>query len=732
MDVKQYENFEKFSKYFERFFSYSNMVVMYMAKKEDTYEIVHVSDNIANYGIAKEQLCDQEDAFGLICPEDVEDVRREIKEAVSKHKEDSRVECRLVTDEWNLIPIRLMMRYIYDEDDNLTAIESLMYDRQEEIRQNSENTYLSHAIFKMKSVVLIKSYKEGKRSLKYISPNAEMVGMNVEALVKGYKLTEDYIHPDDRDKVIDTIYQAVASGVTDYEHVYRMVRDDGRQIWVHNELTVTRVSDGEAEISFLLTDITEIKSLEQELSAVLDAEGDNARTKGEDGSSLSLFTIDEEDEELLKQFRLMAESLSRNADYYSVVLDAEGKQLTKPAGPANSLGMFYDLFERPQLKEQFEQATMQIKQQRIPKSVSFTIDQMPVHMIFAPLMRENTVTAYWVLTSFAKDGAQQLGEAIGDQWQLANAIVKSSYAEEVVQREQRQHKLTKMHLRKAQKEREIIQELLNSVAKDGESSLGEICQKVGMHLSLADIGIYLENKENGNVETYFTWDYAGEDNAVFSAVNMSEAEYQVLVEQLKDKTAIIAERGCQDAFLKGKLQQSRMETVLFHKLVSTNGMEGYAVFTRSQGSEKFHTKDVEFISCVAHILETVACAGRGTGKIDIVKEGFLEAYDYIKDAVFVKDNKSGDIIFANKAMDKLFGYSLVGMAASEVVNDQLERYRDVQGMRKRFIANKKVSKWQSYMKELNQIMNIVEIHMDMLSGQDCSLFILKKNKRDKS
>ena len=62
-------------------------------------------------------------------------------------------------------------------------------------------------------------------------------------------------------------------------------------------------------------------------------------------------------------------------------------------------------------------------------------------------------------------------------------------------------------------------------------------------------------------------------------------------------------------------------------------------------------------------------------KTDVVKEGFFEAYDHIRDAVFVKDNKSGDIIFANKAMDKLFGYSLVGMRAKEVVNDQLEQNR---------------------------------------------------------
>ena len=115
--------------------------------------------------------------------------------------------------------------------------------------------------------------------------------------------------------------------------------------------------------------------------------------------------------------------------------------------------------------------------------------------------------------------------------------------------------------------------------------------------------------------------------------------------------------------------------------------------------------------------------------MDILKEGVLDAYDHIRDAVFVKDNRTGDVIFANKAMDKLFGYSVVGMSAGDVVNDKLEQYRNMQGVRKRFITNKKVTKWQSYLKELDQIMNIVEVRLDLSERMDCSIYILKKNKK---
>ena len=97
----------------------------------------------------------------------------------------------------------------------------------------------------------------------------------------------------------------------------------------------------------------------------------------------------------------------------------------------------------------------------------------------------------------------------------------------------------------------------------------------------------------------------------------------------------------------------------------------------------------------------------------------------------MKDNRTGEIIFANKATGKLFGYNIVGMRATEVINDQMEQYRNIGGVKKRFIDNRKVMKWQTYMKELDQIMNIVEVRMETLYGEDWNLFVLKKNKNKK-
>ena len=712
----------------ERIVNHAGIVAIHMGKTKESasdFQVEYVSQNVNQYGYTRGQLYEKTVKISdIICKEDFEKVCDMVYASVEKHTPEDAIECRILTEERDLLPVRLLIRYIYNDYGVLTDVEILIIDLREEQRRSRETVYLSNAISKMKNVVMVKSYQAGKRKLRYISPNANLLGMNVEALKKGYKLTEDYVHPDDRDNVVDAIYQAVANGVTDYVQVYRMVRDDGKQIWVENEVTVNRISDGEAEISFLLTDITEQKNMEKEMVASLEEQPVEVEQMVTNTSSM--ITIDANDKAMLFEFQMMADALSKNANYYSVVLDAEGKQLTNPAGPAIDMGLFYDMFERPLFKEQFVDISERAKQQRIPQSISFDMDSLKVHMVFAPLMLENVVTAYWVLTSFAEDGARILGDIAENQWHLANSIAKCFYSQELVQKELKIRKLTEMQLHKEQTERRVLEDVIASMSRGGEASLSEICYKIGMYLSVQNIAIYLQNKETENVEKYFTWNQFDEETSFFDTMDLSQAEYGVMAELFRENCLLIADMNSEKAFLKEMAKQTD-KAVIVNKLSVATDVEGYVVFADDDKAREFDHVDTHFVTSISKIFESLISKNKKKAP-DAIKSGLLESYDHLRDAVYVKDNRTGEIIFANKATDKLFGYSLVGMRATDIISDQMEQYRNMGGVRRRFIDNKKVTKWQTYMRELDQIMNIVEVHMETLYGADWSLFILKKNK----
>ncbi|MCM1178961.1 MAG: PAS domain-containing protein [Clostridium sp.] len=713
----------------ERVLSQAGIVSLYVAKHEQDYRVEFASKNINVYGYTSEQLYDSKiSLIELVCEQDRGRVREAIRQAAAKHEEALVLECRMFTEARELVPIRLHVHYVYNEYGNFEAIELLLFDLRDEMYRKNESDYLNHAIDKMKSVVLVKTYKPGKRELAYISSNAGMVGMNVEALKRGYKLTEDYIHPDDRDQVIETIYRAIAGGVTDYVHTYRMVRDDGKQIWVLNELTVNRNEDGEAQISFLLTDITEQKIMEQELAAARESFSDEVMPA--DNKEIEMPVIEQTDKEVLERLQELTEAINGQTDYYNVVLDTEGHLITKPVGPMKDMGQFYDLVERPQFKEQFAEISERVKEQIIPISTTFTVDMLEVHMVFAPLMIRETVAAYWVLTDFNNKEIIILGDMAQKQWKLANMIAKSFYADEIAERESRLRKFSEMQLDKEQQGRKLMSELMEVMVEKGESAIVEICQKAAFYMDVANIGIYVENKENGNAEKYYTWNHTGEELEFFDKMQMSAAEYKNYKKQMGDRKVLALNSASQKESVKEMLYYSGAKSMLIASLMVGDKVKGYMVFADTVKAHLFEERDMEFGAMVSNLFADMLFRGRKDRNSGISKGSFLEVYEHIREAVFMKDNRAGDIVYANKAMGKLFGYDVVGMAAKDIVYDEMEHYKKMGGVRKRFIANKKVTKWQSYMKELDQIMNIVEVPLDAFDG-DYSLIILKKSKNKK-
>lgn len=706
----------------ERIVNHANIIALHLYLEQGGYTVDYVSQNINHYGYTRAQLYEEQIYYmDIICEEDREAVKKQALWEIEKKQEDGVVECRIISEQQELIPVRLLMHYVYNEYGNIAAVEILCVDLSEELRKNRERNYLHMAIAKMKSVVLVKSYKGKQRKLQYISPNAEMIGMNGEALSKGYKLTEDYIHPEDRNYVIDTIYLAVDNGTTDYVQEYRMVRDDGRIIWVENDVTISRISDGEAEISFLLTDITARKELEQELAIANDTSVNSV-------VDYDAKLTDNGNQRMIERFQLVSQVLGRNAGYYTVLLDFSGKQLIHPGGPASDMGQFFDMFERPEFKEQFNDVSVQTREDPAPAYRSFRMDAFLVNIVFVPIVIEENVIAYWVMANFNDDGMEQLSPVVEAYWKLSNSIARYFYADELIENEVHHRKLVEMQLTKEQKERDMIESLISYISKDGIAAIGEICQKSGEFLNVTDIGIYTIDKKSGDVDIYYQWSQSEDDSDFFRKMILTASEYKVVKEHFKKNGILIADRQLQDPFLKEVVTRTRTGAIMLVEITHLGESKGYVMIADQDRNRLFNNNMIRFTKVLTDLFGRMLFHDEKGNKLELLHEGFLDAYNHIRDAVFIKDNRSGDIIFANKAADKLFGYSLEGRQSGEVINDKMEQYRTIQGVRRRLIADKKITKWQSYMKELDQIMNIVEVHLDTISGADCSLIVMKKSK----
>lgn len=159
-----------------------------------------------------------------------------------------------------------------------------------------ENKYLRKAIEKTKYIVLVKRYiiDMPGSSLVYVSPNASEIGMNVEMLNKGMKLSEDYIYPSDREMVMKTIHNAIDNRVQDYVHEYRMVGDDGvlRQVRVNICIEVVSEEENTYEVEFYIRDISAEKEEEKQAEIKRAIEEPNRRMQISPTGSLVISKLD--------------------------------------------------------------------------------------------------------------------------------------------------------------------------------------------------------------------------------------------------------------------------------------------------------------------------------------------------------------------------------------------------------------------------------------------------------
>lgn len=104
------------------------------------------------------------------------------------------------------------------------------------------------------------------RKVTYISPSyVRMLGYDPEETT-GYTLDElfERLHPDDRDRILETIEHAHRDRKTEFQYWYRMLRKDGSYIWVEDRVRVEYDDAGVAVRSFVSgRDITDTHASER-------------------------------------------------------------------------------------------------------------------------------------------------------------------------------------------------------------------------------------------------------------------------------------------------------------------------------------------------------------------------------------------------------------------------------------------------------------------------------------
>lgn len=109
---------------------------------------------------------------------------------------------------------------------------------------------------------------DGKGTTLFISPQVEtLLGISTEEWLQGdLSVWLELIHPEDRQRVEETYHKLATTGEP-YDLEYRIVRRDGKQLWLQDKGQVLKDESGNAFLHGVMFDITERKRHEHETQA---------------------------------------------------------------------------------------------------------------------------------------------------------------------------------------------------------------------------------------------------------------------------------------------------------------------------------------------------------------------------------------------------------------------------------------------------------------------------------
>lgn len=590
-----------------------------------------------------------------------------------------------------------------------------------------ENKYLRKAILKAGYVVIVKSchVKERKSKLEYISPNASMLGMNVELLNKGMKLTEDYIYPEDRQKVIQTVLAANENEVRDYVHEYRMVGDDGKLYYVSNEISVSEVKDDYITIEFYIKDIGDKKKYSDTPANISTLE-EKSQEKQEDlGDILDDMSLKDKIETIMKVF-------SGLSDLYSVYVDLDCKIKFPPVGPSTNMGDFYDLFEKPSYKEYFKY----IKQVVINNDAPTILDREEGgigKISAAPVRLGEQILGIWILGSYTETETEKLKKIYEDHWVIATLLSDYAYKNAMIDREIAKSRGAGAKLREELARQNIINEALSKInsklADNVDSIVEETIKDAGIHMNIDKVFIYTMAK--GNSEEYKLrcyWDAAGEAPSEDLYKTLPGRMY-LIEDNIKDGQGVyMVDSSVMTEDDKLNIMRFNFKSVLAYPLYLNNKIYGTIFFAVSRMQRLWTSDELRFTKSIALVVQNMFENAEGDENIRSVNKHLISTYNNFKVGVFVRDTYSGEVLFSNSKMNEMLGYDFTGGDSRIILTDLHDRFDNITGMRKPFITKEKIVNWRSYIKSLDDIMDITEIQIEWLKGEAASLIILRKAK----
>lgn len=702
----------------ERIVNHVGMVALYLYKPDGIWSTRYVSKNISEYGYKDGEFYKGTVSLSnILVKTDYDILIGNIYKAINSHKDDFKMKARLVAKDNSIKKTELKAHLVRTSDGELDGIEFLFIKKETSDFSEEENEYLMSAMNNIKSYIVVSKFDNGDSKLLYVTPNAKTMGINVDALQKGNRLIQDYIHPDDRQGYLARMTEAIKKGQADYEESFRMVDDYGNVRWTQTKNSVTQTENSSYIIESFITDITEKKQLEDSVV--------NAKKEYEDKLSYIMKTSGDQDEHNIDwdNWSGLVKAFAEISGLYSTIIDPEGNPLTEPAGPGEHFGEFYDLFEQPAYRKIYMDLNEVILQNNVPVIMEMDDGNPDSRICGAPIKIKDKHLGTWIVCAYDADDVKNMEKFMENQWNLASMFSDYLYNTEVLSKESLRSRSIQMVLLNKIERQKIINKALNSMSRDITEIINSLLKDTGESLGV-DVAIVYKRDENGHYECEYLWIRNNSITADEFISKWKDGDSKNPNKMIEEDILIVDGAHPNKSIQKG-MDNKHIKSFAGKPIRQDDILIGCIVYASLENDKLWEKADIEYISDVRDAVEGIIARGERDGMTYVVNQQLIDTYNFLSVGIFIKDKETGEVLFSNQALNSMLGYDFTGKDSKILIQDLGGRFKGMGVMRNPYLSEKKETGWRSYIRQFDKIMDLAELKMTWLDGRKASLVILR-------
>lgn len=570
--------------------------------------------------------------------------------------------------------------------------------------------YLVRALERTKSCVVVMKYTKDepvtRTKLDYISENVQQLGMNLSSLRGGFRLPKDYIHPEDRGGFIDAVSVA-AETKTNFTFRVRLVGDDG----------VIRNVDVSSEYIDYDGDYYLIEYVFQEVVLQDGATVENGGSRKDSLGRLITKDIFKE-EELGELFGFFA----RAYGLYSTVVDQDGHALLPPVGPEAYLGHYYDMFERPENQEIFDTIKRSAMMQEDAVYMELPDGNPDSRVSAVPLMVSGVYLATWMLCSHDKSQTAALRIASREQYRfgevISNCIQRIVLARKRTAREKEIEQQLEFELR----QKTVLAELQDVIRQEDSENIRTIIQRAAEVLDVDYAFLMHKNRKSDERELLReAWSVSGGLPPEWNHHSFTEEQRRAL----SAEGYVVDQRNMTNQIRVTMFQGIARAAILMPVPVDGE-IIGRIVFMETRRERVWTDAELHFARLIGRMLgETIEYA-EGLGAKRSTGRELLDIFHQLTISVFIKEDETGKVLFANEALNRRLGIDFKGQDSKKLIPDGREEYESYPGtLREDMAPTTGIRKWRRYINQLGGIYDVTEIPIEWLDGKPATTVLLR-------